>query len=278
MKSILITGGEGMVGKELRDLLHDMGEEDIKILDIKNGDDIRDYDTCKKYCEDVDEVYHLFGIKGSPKMTQLKPLSFMEPMIQGDSNMIRAARECGVKKFVYTSSITVYYPEADVYPSWTKKTAEKLIEATRIEYPNCKTKYAIVRPASIYGKYDDYERDNPMVIPSMIKSALNGKLELVGEGMQTRDFINAKDVALGMIKVMEEMPGFPVNLGSGKGVTIHDLIKLISKQSGTPISYISANNFILGAESRVMERNWDNPLTVDLDSGLKEVIEWVKEI
>lgn len=278
-KKVLITGAYGLVGRELFELLKNEGAK-VMTYDkkLEKTADVTDYKKCIKIIKETNPefIFHCFGIKGSPQMTQLKPLSFLEPMIKGDTNMITAAREMKVKRFLYTSSIAVYYPEIDVYPSWAKKTGEKLIEATRIEYPNCETKYCIVRPSSIYGRFDTFEGDNIMVIPSLIGNALKGKLELWGDGNQTRDFINSKDVALGMMKALEEMPYFPVNLGSFKEISIKDVIQIISEFTGTPIKYISTKGKIMGAQSRIVERNWDFEPDIDIVEGLKEVINFVR--
>lgn len=278
-KKVMITGSEGLVGKELMSIMRDL-KCDVMGFDIKNGWDLRDYSNCQALVGGFkpDVIFHCAGIKGSPKMTQLKPLSFMEPMLQFDLNMIKVARENKVKYFLYSSSIAVNFPEKDKYPAWAKSTAEKLIEATRIEYPNCETKYVIVRPSSIYGRFDDFTRDNPMVIPSMINNALNNKLELWGEGKQTRDFINARDVALGMIKVIEEMPDYPVNLCSGTNISIKELAEKIANFSGTELKIVPTDGKIIGSENRPMNRNFDNPITVSLDDGLKEAIEHAKMV
>lgn len=281
MRRILVTGGEGMIGKELRDLLHDQEEKgeqlDITILDIKNEDDIRDFEVCKALCEDMDEVYHLFGVKGSPKMTNERPVDFMLPMLQGDVNMIRAAHERGVKKFLYTSSIAVENPVDDKYPAWAKQTAETLIEAMRIQYPNG-TKWAIVRPANVYGKYDNFENPNAMVITSLISKAINqDSLDVWGDGTQIRDFIHAKDVARGMIKAMEEMPDYPVNLCSGQGITIFTLARIISQEFNKEIVWDKDKP--TGTQVRVMKPNWPafQP-EIDIEDGLKEVCEYVRTI
>ena len=247
------------------------------MLDIKNGDDVRDFRTCVSYCEGVDEVYHLFGIKGSPYMTQKEPATFMQ-MLQGDANMIYAAQSEGVKKFLYTSSITVNYPDVDVYPAWVKSTAEKLIEAHKIEYPNG-TKFTIVRPASVYGRFDDFKNKNAMVIPSLISKSIQPYekfLEIWGDGTQVRDFINSKDVAKGMIKCMDEMPEYPVNLCSGKGITIKKVAELIAKQTNKKIKYIPIKNQIMGAQKRVMKKNYDFGELIDIETGIKEVIDYLK--
>jgi len=243
-KRVLITGGFGMIGRELIELLLERKAKvivsDIKPMPrdyfgkvISRSADLRHFADALEVTEDVDYVFHLVGIKGNPRMTNEEPASFMAPMLQCDTNVIEAASLNGVKKFLYTSSIAVEYPDFDKYPSWAKKTAETLIEAYRIQYPN-RTQFCIVRPANVYGRFDNFE--NPerrgMVITSLISKAIkhHSSFEVWGDGSTIRDFINARDVARGMIQAMEQMPEKPVNLCSGEPVTIKHLAEIIAKE------------------------------------------------
>jgi len=270
-KRVLVTGSEGMIGKELVILLKELfpvnGNCELHQLDVKFGTDLRNYETCLEACKDKDYVFHLAGVKGSPKMTKERPVDFMGPMLQFDTNMILAAQKYGVKKFLYTSSIAVENPESDKYPAWAKQTAETLIEAMRIQYPVkyamgahlndtdeeiaerersgdwIGTKYVIVRPANVYGRFDNFERKDNMVITSLIKKAIDDKKLVMDKkgSEQIRDFINSKDVAKGMIQAMEQMPDKPVNLCSGEGWTIKLIAEIISKHLNIPIEYKDLN-------------------------------------
>ena len=96
---IIVTGGMGMIGKELVELLRKKHRYTrIVIADIKNGYDLTKYDVCKQLCKNASQVYHLVGVKGSPKKTKEKPVDYMKPMLQCDTNMICAAQEMGVNK------------------------------------------------------------------------------------------------------------------------------------------------------------------------------------
>ena len=277
---ILITGSCGLIGKELLIQLKENKNYKIKEADLKYGNDLRNFNECLKLTKGIDEVYSLVGIKGNPKMTNEKPIDFMGNMLQFDTNMIMAAQMNGVKKFLYTSSIAVENPETDKYPAWAKKTAEILIEAMRIQYPNG-TKYCIVRPANVYGRFDDFDKENLMVISDLIRKALKSNvLEIWGDGTQIRDFINAKDVACGMIKCMQKMPKVPINLCSGIGVTIKQVVEAIREHINKDIE-IKYNMIKQGEKSRLMQPNGQivgfKP-EIDLNSGIKEVIECQKNL
>lgn len=100
-------------------------------------------------------------------------------------------------------------------------------EAYKIEYGW--DKIAIVRPANVYGPYDNFDPNNAMVISSLIKRALDGEnpLTVWGDGSPIRDFIHAKDLARGMLLTIEKGVGQPINLGSGIGVNIKEIVEII---------------------------------------------------
>ena len=132
---------------------------------------------------------------------------------------MEAARRCGVDRFLYTSSIGVYSPseifhEDDVwntFPSpndrfagWAKRMGELQAEAYAIEYGW--ERISIVRPANVYGPFDNFDPGSAMVIPSLINRATSGENPLLvwGDGSQIRDFVHADDVARGMLVVVEK--------------------------------------------------------------------------
>ena len=178
-KKILITGGTGMIGIALTNsLLKDGAIVTIVSLDkfkIKKKNlklinkDLREFKNCMELCKNKDYVFHLAGIKGSPEMTKIKPASFFVPTITFNTNILEAARRCGVKRTLYTSSIGVYNPakifyednmwkkppsENDKFAGWAKRMGELQAEAYAIEHS--KSNISIVRPANIYGPYDNF--------------------------------------------------------------------------------------------------------------------------
>ena len=153
-KNVLVSGGNGMIGKRLVELLKDKGAN-VHIADLPN--DLRDRKTCKEVCEGMDYVFHLAGIKGSPQRTMEQPASFSVPMIQFNANMIEAAYNADVEWFLYTSSVGVYHPaevfkeddvwktfpsEFDWHPGWAKRMGELQAEAYQIQY--CWDRFSIV--------------------------------------------------------------------------------------------------------------------------------------
>ena len=193
----------------------------------------------------MDYVFHLAGIKGSPGIVMKKAATIFVSFLRFNTNMMEAAWQCGVERYLFTSTIGVYSPaevfyEDDVwktfpskndwYGGWAKRMGELQAETYNVEHGW--DKIAIVRPANVYGPYDNFEPANSMVIPSLIRRAIDGEnpFTVWGDGSPVRDFIHARDVAKGMILAIEKGCGRAINLGSGNGTSIKNLVEIILKQ------------------------------------------------
>ena len=304
-KSVLVTGGTGMIGRQLVSLLVARGANvSVVSLDQPVGlpenvrflkADLTYFDNCIKICEGMDYVFNLVGVKGSPKMCREQPADFMVPMLQFNTNMMEAARRQGVKWYLFTSSVGVYHPaevfkeedvwktfpsENDRFAGWAKRIGELQAEAYSIQYGwDC---VSIVRPANVYGPYDNFDPENAMVIPSLIrKSFENDVLEVWGDGSPIRDFIHSKDVALGMLHVVENQVTEPVNLGSGDGVLIKAIVDLIVKHCGRPVEVKWDTTKPTGDLRRVFDMTRANSHgfapTVSIEEGIIDTISWFKE-
>ncbi len=290
-KNILVTGGNGMIGRALVELLYDTTSANIMVADLPNVD-LRDRNDCKAVCEGQDVVFHLAGIKGSPIRCMESPASFSVPQIQFNANMIEAAYNAGVEWFLYTSSVGVYHPaevfveddvwktfpsENDWYPGWAKRVGEMNVQAYTKEYDW--NKCSIVRPANVYGPNDNFS-DESTVIASLIKKAFkNDVLEVWGDGSPIRDFIYSEDVARGMIHMVESEVTEPVNLASGTGVTIKDLAFMICEYFDVGLSFDESkpNGDMKRILSTERAESYGFKPQVSLDEGIHRTINWYKE-
>lgn len=302
-KKILVTGGTGLIGRPLVEMLLAAGAKvTIASLDdparCPSGAefkslDLRDINNCLAVCEGQEIVFHLAGVKGSPAMTAKRPASFLVPTVTFSFNMMEAARRAGVERFLFTSSVGVYAPaeifsEDDVwktFPSpndrfagWAKRICELQAEAYQIEHGW--KGISIVRPANVYGPYDNFDPENAMVIPSLIHRALSGEnpLTVWGDGSPVRDFIHARDVAYGMMMVVEKGINQPVNLGSGEGVTIRRIAEAVAEYVNVPIVWDVDKP--KGDAKRLMDmtraRSFGFSPRISIEEGIRETIAWYK--
>ena len=290
-KNILVTGGKGMIGRSLVDILQTKSPNNILVADLPDYA-LRDRNVCKEICDGQDIIFHLAGIKGSPQRCMESPASFSVPMIQFNANMVEAAFNADVDWFLYTSSVGVYHPaevfeeddvwktfpsENDWFAGWAKRIGEMNVEAYVKQ--NNWNKCSIVRPANVYGPNDNFGKWS-MVVPSLIKKAMeNDVLEVWGDGSPIRDLIYTDDVARGMIHMVENQVTEPVNLGSGDGVTIKEVADIIASYFQLDIEWDETKP--MGDSKRLMstERAESFGFTpqTSLENGIVKTIQWYKE-
>ena len=300
-KSALIIGGMGMVGRQLTKLCSKVYGEVCVVdkyynlpiqQDLPKGVKYRQADLTFKsnasVVVDFDHVYHLAGKKGSPDTAKNSPAEYL-PMLQFDTNVIEAIGYYQPEWFLYTSSIGVYPPmeiyeedkvwhkvpsENDKVPGYIKRMGELSCYAIRATYGY--ENISIVRPANIYGPYDNFG-ENSMVIPSLIKKGVeDDEINVWGDGTPIRDFIYSEDVARGMLHMVENGHNDTVNLGSGEGVKISDIANTIGKYFDKEVKYDKSKPN--GDMKRLMSMRRAHELgfnsRVKLKDGIEKTIEW----
>lgn len=259
--------------------------------------DLTEKNNCLEAVKDQQYVFHLAGIKGSVALGRSKAATWFTPLILFNTNMMDAAFKSGVERYLYTSSIGVY-PEAnifyeddawngqpfsaDVFPGWAKRIGELQAEAYKLEHGW--DNIAIVRPANVYGKYDNFNPETAMVIGSLIGKFAKCKgnpVEVWGDGSPKRDFIYSEDVADGMLKALEYGANcIPINLGSGNAISIKELAVVIAEIFGYDENIIKFNIDKPSGESiRLMsveraEKMIGFKSKTDIRQGIKETIDW----
>ena len=298
--NVLVTGGGGMVAYFLINLLKDLGDS-VTSADLPESQlhtdvigDLRSRGFCKEICENKDIIFNLAGLKGSPQRVIESPATFSVPQVQFGANMAEICCNSDIDWYLYTSSYGVY-AEADVmkeddvwktfpskhdwYAGWAKRMGELNVQSYMKE--NNKNNCSIVRPANVYGPYDNAIFDTwAMVVPSLIRKGYNDDvLEVWGDGSPIRDFIYSEDVARGMLHMVKNKVSDPVNLGSGTGVTIKEVAGIIADYFGKEIKWDTTKP--MGDMKRLMstkraESYGFNP-QISLKDGIIKTIEWYEK-
>ena len=285
-KSALVIGASGMVGTALMRVL-----SDSKLYNVIRGVDIETDMTIKenaKIIASYDHIYHLAGIKGSPLRAKERPADYL-PMLQFDTNVIQAVGKYKPEWFLYTSTIGVYPPmeeyrensvwhkvpsENDRVPAYIKRMGELSCYSIRATYGY--ENISIVRPANIYGPHDNFG-DESTVIASLIKKGYDDDvINVWGDGEPIRDFIYSKDVAQGMLHMVQNKINVPINLGSGVEVKISDIANTIGKHFDKEVKYDKSKPN--GDMRRQMNTNRAESVgfkpKYTLEDGIKETIDW----
>jgi GDP-L-fucose synthase len=303
---VLVAGGTGMIGRQLVDLLIQQGAR-VKVASLDDASrahpeaefvraNVMSFEACLEICRGMDYVFNLVGVKGSPAVTTVRPASFFVPTLTMDTNLMEAARKEGAGGYLFTSSVGVYHPdeilhedavwktfpsEHDRFAGWAKRMGELQADAYRIEYGW--KRISIVRPSNVYGPFDNFDPPNSMVVPSLIRRVLDGEspLKVWGDGSAERDFIHARDVARGMILAAEKGMEQPINLGSGVGVTVRQLVEIIVRNVDPGREVVWDTSKPTGDRKRIMDMGRARAMgfapSISLESGIREVIDWYRD-
>jgi len=310
-RRVLVTGGTGTIGLPLVARLQRLGAEvTVAALDPPEQArlllgagvrfvqaDLTDPAACRRATAGQDYVFNLVGIKGSVGIGVTRAASYFVPMLLFNTHMMDAAFRSGVGRYLVASSICAYPPaelqheddlwnglprQGDRYAGIAKRVAEIQGETYLHEYGWDAVR--IVRPANVYGPFDDFEPATAQVIPALIRRMLDGEdpVHVWGDGTTVRDFIYSEDVAAGMLLALEHArPCEAVNLGSGRPCTIREVAECIAalmprpprivwdegKPAGDPVRLLSLE--------RARARLGFAPRT-SLASGVARTIAWYR--
>ncbi len=263
-KNILVTGGAGFIGSNLIEKLLELNNRVVcldnlstgKISNIKNffsnpnfefiNEDIRNLNTCKKACDNIDIVFHEAALGSVPRSIN-DPITTNSVNIDGFLNMLVAARDANVDRFIYAASSSTY-GDSNELPKIEDRIGKPISPYAITKYVN--ELYAIVfadlyglkciglRYFNVFGKNQDTEGDYAAVIPKFIKSLIKHNApQIHGNGEQTRDFTYIENVVQANIlaATSDNINAFNTvfNIACGENISINDifytLIELLSK-------------------------------------------------
>ena len=310
-KNILVTGGTGMIGSHLVELLLEKNanvrivahereippELEDKGLDVVSGD-LTEKKFVEESVKDMDYVFHLAAYTGGLGRTSTHPASTLTPNLIMDGNVLECAKNEGIERFLYASCTCVYPndektleeedawkgnpPEIHASYSWSKRMGERQAIAYHKEYG---MNIAIVRPSNSYGPRDSDDLETAHALGSLIMKAINKMDPFViwGDGNPIREYIYAQDAAKGMLLAMENYcVGDPINLASGEFVSISELARKILKLTNTSPEIKFDKEKPSGQKRRVLSNKKAKEkigfvAETSLDAGIEETIKWYKQ-
>ena len=308
----LVTGGAGFIGSNLCEAILKMGYKVRCLDDLSTGKqanvdlfldnpnytfikgDIKDLDTCMAACEGVDYVLNQAAWGSVPRSIEM-PLVYERNNIMGTLNMMEAARQQRVKKFVYASSSSVYGD----HPVLPKKEGQEgnllspyaLTKRVDEEFAKLYTKlYGLdtygMRYFNVFGRRQDPDGAYAAVIPKFIKQLMNDEAPTInGDGMQSRDFTYIENVIEANLKAClasHEAAGNVFNIAYGGREYLIDIYHSLTKALGKDIEPkfgpdragdIKHSNADISKAREMLGYDPD----YDFDSGLKLAIDWYVE-
>jgi GDP-D-mannose 3', 5'-epimerase len=309
---VLVTGAGGFIGSHLVTLLKERGFW-VRGVDTKRPEywdtradefllrDLRQPDACREAVAGVDEVYSLAADMGGMGFISRYHGTIMHNNGLIDLNMLEAARDAGVSRYLYASSACIYpehlqteaevrgLREDDAYPAapqegygWEKLMGE-LAAGYFAEEFGLQTR--IVRFHTIYGPrgtFDGGREKAPAALCRKVAMAEDGgSIELWGDGEQTRSFCYVDDCTEGVYRLMRSDFGDPVNLGGERLLSMNDFAKIIIGISGKRLSIVH-----IDGPQGVRGRNSDNTRlrrvlgwepSISLEDGLAATYEWIAD-
>ncbi len=300
-KKILVTGGAGFLGSFLVEKLKRRGvpEEDIKIPRSRDTD-LRYWENCVKVVKYVDIVIHLAAKVGGIGFNRSYPASvFYDNAIMG-IQLMEAARQENVEKFVtigtvcaYPKYIPVPFKEEDLwngYPEETNAPYGLAKKMTLVQAQAYRQQYGFnaiyLLPVNLYGPRDNFDLESSHAVPALIKKCVdaieNNETEVLvwGTGKATREYLYVEDAAEGILLATEYYNKIePVNIGSGFEISIKDLVELIARLTGFKGEVIWDTSKPDGQPRRLFdsskaEREFGFNAEMDFEEGLRKTIDW----
>jgi len=301
-KNVVITGGNGFLGKHLVTEIKSQNPKSIFIPERPEYD-LRKYEDCLKAAKKGDIVIHLAANVGGIGYNREFPATLFDDNILMGTFMMMAARDAKVKKYVAMGTICAYpkftpvpFKEENLWDGYPEETnapyglAKKMQLVQAASYRQQYGFNAIfLLPVNLYGPGDNFNPKSSHVIPALIKKFVeatkNGEKEVVvwGTGAASREFLYVDDAARAIMLATEKYDkSDPVNLGAGFEITIKDLANLIKDQTGFKGKITWDKTKPDGQPRRMLDvgrakKEFGFAAKTPFRKGLKETIEWYKK-
>lgn len=301
-RKILLTGGNGFVGKFVHKKLVEHGALEKDIFIPGSGEyDLREKEVCRNVVKNQDLVIHLAAKVGGIGLNQEIPGELFYTNIMMGVQLMEEARKANVGKFVAIGTVCAYpkimevpFREEDLWNGYPEETnaayglAKKMFlvqsQAYRKQYG---FNSIFLLPANMYGPGDNTDLRTSHVIPALIRKVFEAKksnsdLIVWGTGKPTREFMYVEDAAEGIVLAAEKYSkSEPVNLGTGKEISIKSLVELIAELCGFTGKIVWDTAKPDGQPRRCLNvekarKEFGFEAKTSLREGLKKTIEWYK--
>ncbi|SHH94292.1 UDP-N-acetylglucosamine 4-epimerase [Clostridium collagenovorans DSM 3089] len=307
----LVTGAAGFIGSNLVETLCEMGYKVIGLDDFSNGlvsnidrlkekydfefinGTIEDIEVCREACRGVDYILHQAAWGSVPRSMEM-PIKYNKVNVDGTLNMLEAARENNVKRFVYASSSSVYGDnetlpkkvgqEGSVLSPYamTKKINEYYAD---LFYKIYNLPTIGLRYFNVFGRYQNPNGNYAAVIPKFVKALIENRDAIIyGDGTQSRDFTYIENVIEANLKAClsdEKSFGRAYNVAYGEKFTINQVLESMCKELNVSFKpkYSNARKGDIKHSLADIDETKNllgyNP-TWNFENGFKETIEWYK--
>ncbi|MBD2627636.1 GDP-L-fucose synthase family protein [Trichormus variabilis] len=303
-KRILVTGGSGFLGRQVIDQLCQAGADREKITVPRSHDcDLRVWENCQRAVDQQDIVIHLAAHVGGIGLNREKPAELFYDNLMMGTQLIHAAYQVGLEKFVCVGTICAYpkftpvpFKEEDLwngYPEETNAPYGVAKKALLVQLQSYRQQYGFngiyLLPVNLYGPEDNFNPSSSHVIPALIRKVheaqIKGEKQLPvwGDGSPTREFLYSTDAARGIVMgTTSYNDSEPVNLGTGYEISIKDLITLIAELMEYEGEIVWETDKPNGQPRRCLDTEkakeaFGFTAQISFQEGLKNTIEWYRQ-
>ncbi|MEH2035524.1 GDP-L-fucose synthase family protein [Nostoc sp.] len=303
-KRILVTGGGGFLGRQVINKLCKAGADLEKITMPRSHEcDLRVLANCQRAVDQQDIVIHLAAHVGGIGLNQVKPAELFYDNLMMGTQLIHAAYQAGVEKFVCVGTICAYpkftpvpFKEDDLwngYPEETNAPYGIAKKALLVQLQAYRQQYGFngiyLLPVNLYGPEDNFDPSSSHVIPALIckvhEAQIKGekKLKVWGDGSPTREFLYSEDAAQGIIMGTQfYQESEPVNLGTGYEISIRNLITLICELMEFDGEIVYETDKPNGQPRRCLDterakKAFGFVAQVGFKQGLRNTIDWYRQ-
>lgn len=305
MLKILITGANGMVGRNIAentDMSHfnllTPSRQELNLLDRSSVDS---YMQSHK----PDFIIHCAGIVGGIQANIAHPVQFLVDNTQMGINIIMAAKDAGITKFINMSSSCMYPRHApnplseelvlqgELEPTNEGYAIAKITSTRLCEYihrENSSYQYKTIIPCNLYGKYDKFDPKHSHMIPAVIKKIADAvqegknEIDIWGDGKARREFMYAEDLADFVFYAINNFDRMPqnINVGLGHDYTINEYYKTIAKVIGFTGNIVHDLSKPIGMKQKLIDDTklktfgWHHKTS--LEDGIKKTLDYYHEV
>jgi GDP-L-fucose synthase len=303
-KKIVVTGGAGFLGRQVVDQLLKAGANSDKITIPRSREcDLRSLENCQKIADQQDIIIHLAAHVGGIGLNREKPAELFYDNLMMGTQLIHAAHQTGVEKFVCVGTICAYpkftpvpFKEDDLwegYPEETNAPYGIAKKALLVQLQSYRQQYGFdgiyLLPVNLYGPEDNFDTRSSHVIPALIRKVYEAQekgeksLAVWGDGSPTREFLYSTDAARGIVMATQSYnESEPVNLGTNYEISIKDLVELICELMEFEGEIIWETDQPNGQPRRCLDttrakEKFGFIAQVSFRDGLKNTIDWYRQ-
>jgi GDP-L-fucose synthase len=283
--------------------LRQAGAEPEKITVPRSRDqDLRRWENCQAVVKEQDIIIHLAAHVGGIGLNREKPAELFYDNLMMGTQLIHAAQEAGVEKFVCVGTICAYpkftpvpFKEEDLwngYPEETNAPYGIAKKALLVQLESYRLQYGFngiyLLPVNLYGPEDNFDPRSSHVIPALIRKVYEAQqrgdktLAVWGDGSPTREFLYSTDAARGIVMGTQFYDqSDPINLGTNYEISIKDLVELICELMNFEGEIVWETDQPNGQPRRCLDTSkakaaFEFTAQIDLRQGLKNTIDWYK--